>query len=94
VSEETLNRMRGLGLIINSVNRDPALRGVKEDYWWTEGQVMSEIIQEEAVLEQINTAISKMDFNSLEGRVGEVADSILKGIDGLRQSGQETKVVL
>jgi hypothetical protein len=94
VSEETLNRMRGLGLIINSVNRDPALRGVKEDYWWTEGQVMSETIQEEAVLEQINTAISKMDFNSLEGRVGEVADSILKGIDGLRQSGQETKVVL
>jgi hypothetical protein len=94
VSEETLNRMRGLGLIINSVNRDPALRGVKEDYWRTEGQVMSETIQEEAVLEQINTAISKMDFNSLEGRVGEVADGILKGIDGLRQSGQETEVVL
>lgn len=94
VSEETLNRMRGLGLIINLVNRDPALRGVKEDYWWTEGQVMSETIQEEAVLEQINTAISKIDFNSLEGRVGEVADSILKGIDGLRQSGQETEVVL
>lgn len=94
VSEETLNRMRGLGLIINSVNRDPALRGVKEDYWRTEGQVMSETIQEEAVLEQINTAISKMDFNGLEGRVGEVADGILQGIDGLRQSGQEAEVVL
>lgn len=93
VSEETLNRMRGLGLIINSVNRDPALRGVKEDYWRTEGQVMSETIQEEAVLEQINTAISKMDFNGLEGRVGEVADGILQGIDGLRQSGQEAEVV-
>jgi hypothetical protein len=94
VSEETLNRMRGLGLIINSVNRDPALRGVKEDYWRTEGQVMSETIQEEAVLEQINTAISKMDFNGLEGRVGEVADGILKGIEGLRQSGEEAEVVL
>lgn len=94
VSEETLNRMRGLGLIINSVNRDPALRGVKDDYWRTEGQVMSETIQEEAVLEQINTAISKMDFNGLEGRVGEVADGILQGIDGLRQSGQEAEVVL
>jgi hypothetical protein len=94
VSEETLNRMRGLGLIINSVNRDPALRGVKEDYWRTEGQVMSETIQEEAVLELINTAMSKMDFNGLEGRVGEVADGILKGIDGLRQSGQEAEVVL
>ena len=94
VSEETLNRMRGLGLIINSVNRDPALRGVKDDYWRTEGQVMSETIQEEAVLEQINTAISKMDFNGLEGRVGEVADGILKGIEGLRQSGEEAEVVL
>lgn len=93
VSEETLNRMRGLGLIINSVNRDPALRGVKEDYWRTEGQVMSETIQEEEVLEQINTAISKMDFNGLEGRVGQVADGILQGIDSLRQSGQEAEVV-
>jgi hypothetical protein len=25
-----------------------------------------------------------MDFSALEGRVGEVADSILRGIDGLR----------
>lgn len=88
VSEETLNRMRALGLITNSVNRDPALRGVREDYWRTEGQVMSETVQEEAVMEQINAAINKMDFNALEGRVGEVADGILKGIDGLRQPGQ------
>ncbi|KAH6639511.1 hypothetical protein C7974DRAFT_388672 [Boeremia exigua] len=88
VSEETLNRMRALGLITNSVNRDPALRGVREEYWSTEGQVMSETIQEEAVMEQINIAISKLDFNALEGRVGEVADGILKGIDGLRQPGQ------
>ena len=84
VSEESMNKMRALGLITNSVNRDPALRGVREEYWRTEGQVMSETIQEEAVMEQINSAISKMDFNALEGRVGEVADGILKGIDGLR----------
>lgn len=87
ISEETMNKMRALGLITNSVNRDPALRGVREEYWRTEGQVMSETVQEEAVMEQINTAISKMDFNALEGRVGEVADGILKGIDGLRQAG-------
>jgi hypothetical protein len=88
VSEETMNKMRALGLITNSVNRDPALRGVREEYWRTEGQVMSETVQEEAVMEQINTAISKMDFNALQGRVGEVADGILKGIDGLRQADQ------
>lgn len=92
VSEDTMNKMRGLGLITNSVNRDPALRGVREEYWRTEGQVMSETVQEEAVMEQINNAISKMDFNALEGRVGEVADGILKGIDGLRQSGQMAEV--
>lgn len=93
VSEETLNRLRGLGLVVNSVNRDPALRGLREEYWRTEGQVMSETIQEEAVMEQINAAISKMDFNDLEGRVGEVADGILKGIDGLRQPGQMPEAV-
>lgn len=88
ISEETLNKLRGLGLITNSINRDPALRGVREDYWRQEGQVMSETVQEEAVMEQINAAISKMDFNALQGRVGEVADGILKGIDSLRQSEQ------
>lgn len=85
-AEETLNKMRALGLLTNSVNRDPALRGVREEYWRTEGQVMAETVQDEAVTEQINNAISKMDFNALEGRVGEVADGILRGIDGLRVS--------
>jgi hypothetical protein len=76
--------MRALGLLSNSVNRDPALRGVREEYWRTEGQVMAETIQDEAVTETINDCISKMDLTALEGRVGEVADGILKGIDGLR----------
>jgi hypothetical protein len=85
-AEETLNKMRALGLLTNSVNRDPALRGVREEYWRTEGQVMAETVQDEAVTEQINKVISKMDFSALEGRVGEVADGILKGIDGLLAS--------
>ena len=83
-AEETLNKMRALGLLTNSVNRDAALRGVREEYWRTEGQVMAETVQDEAVTEQINAAISRMDFNALEGRVDEVADGILKGIDGMR----------
>jgi hypothetical protein len=83
-AEETLNKMRALGLLTNSVNRDPALRGVREGYWRTEGQVMAETVQDEAVTEQINKVIGTMDFSALEGRVGEVADGILKGIDSLR----------
>jgi hypothetical protein len=83
-AEETLNKMRALGLLTNSVNRDPALRGVREEYWRTEGQVMAETVQDEEVTEQINKAISTMDFGALQGRVGEVADGILKGIDSLR----------
>ncbi|KAH7085166.1 hypothetical protein BKA63DRAFT_485139 [Paraphoma chrysanthemicola] len=83
-AEETLNKMRALGLLSNSVNRDSALRGVREEYWRTEGQVMAETIQDEAVTETINECISKLDLGALEGRVGEVADGILKGIDGLR----------
>ncbi|KAF3040819.1 hypothetical protein E8E11_007453 [Didymella keratinophila] len=85
LSEETLNKLRGLGLVTNSINRDPALRGVREEYWTREGQFMSDLVQEEAVMEQINAAMTKMDFNALQGRVGEVADGILKGIDNLQQ---------
>lgn len=83
-AEETLHKMRALGLLANAVNRDPALRGVKEEYWRTEGQVMAETVQDEAVTEQINNAISRLDIGALEGRVSEVADGILKGIDALR----------
>jgi hypothetical protein len=85
-AEETFNKMRALGLLTNSVNRDPALRGVREEYWRTEGQITAEVVQDEAVTEQINAAISKMNFSELEGRVGVVADGILRGIDGLRTS--------
>jgi hypothetical protein len=85
-AEETFNKMRALALLTNSVNRDPALRGVREEYWRTEGQVTAEVVQDEAVTEQINAAISKMNFSELEGRVGEVADGILRGIDSLRAS--------
>jgi hypothetical protein len=85
-AEETLNKMRALALLTNSVNRDPALRGVREEYWRTEGQVTAEIVQDGAVTEQINAVISKIDFSALEGRISEVADGILKGIDGLRAS--------
>ncbi|OAL48840.1 hypothetical protein IQ07DRAFT_88411 [Pyrenochaeta sp. DS3sAY3a] len=83
-AEDTLNKLRALGLLTNSANRNPALRGLKDDYWKAEGLVMAETVQDEAVVEQINAAVSKMDISELQGRVGEVADGILKGIDGLR----------
>ncbi|KAF2709381.1 hypothetical protein K504DRAFT_467349 [Pleomassaria siparia CBS 279.74] len=85
-SEETVHKLRALGLLTNSINRDPALRGVREFYWATEGQVMAETVQEQEVMEQINSAITRMDFNALQGRVSEVADGILAGIDGLKTS--------
>jgi hypothetical protein len=85
-AEETLHKLRALGLLTNSINRDPALRGVREEYWRTEGQVMAETVQEEDVMETINKAITSMDFDALQGRVGEVADGILAGIDGLKAS--------
>jgi len=90
-AEETFNKMRALTLLVNSVNRDPALRGVKEGYWRTEGQITAELVQDEMVTEQINAAISRLDFSALEGQVGETADGILKGIDRL-QPGQMNEV--
>ncbi|EDU47049.1 chorismate synthase protein [Pyrenophora tritici-repentis] len=83
-AEEAHNKMSALALLTNSVNRDAALRGVKEGYWRTEGQVTAELVQDEMVTEKINAAISKLDFSALEGQVGQVADGILKGIDSLR----------
>ncbi|KAF1839261.1 hypothetical protein BDW02DRAFT_585318 [Decorospora gaudefroyi] len=84
IAEETYNKMRALSLLTNSVNRDPALRGVREAYWRTEGQVTAEVVQDEAVTAQINAVLAKIDLSGLEGRVGEVADGILKGLDDER----------
>ncbi|KAJ4357755.1 uncharacterized protein N0V89_002331 [Didymosphaeria variabile] len=85
-AEETLHKLRALGLLENSINRDPGLRLVREEYWRTEGQVMSEAVAEPEVTEKINAAIGNMDLTALEGKVGEVADGILSAIDGLRSS--------
>ncbi|KAF2662095.1 hypothetical protein K491DRAFT_645904 [Lophiostoma macrostomum CBS 122681] len=85
-AEDTMNKMRALSLLSNSINRDPALRGVKEDYWQTEGAYMADMVQEEEVTAQINRVLNNIDLQGLEGRVGEVADGILAGIDGLRTS--------
>ncbi|KAF2260087.1 hypothetical protein CC78DRAFT_585190 [Lojkania enalia] len=85
-AEETQHKLRALGLLMNSINRDPVLRDLREEYWRTEGQVMAETVQEEEVMEHINKTISKLDLPGLEGRVGEIADGILVGIDSLRAS--------
>lgn len=85
-AEDTLNKLRALGLLSNSVHRDATLRGVREDYWRTEGQVMAEVVQDPAVVEHINSAMGSMDLGALQGRVGQVADGILAGIDSLRVS--------
>ncbi|KAF2185412.1 hypothetical protein K469DRAFT_778095 [Zopfia rhizophila CBS 207.26] len=83
-AEETVHKLRALGLLVNSVNRDPALRGLREDYWQTEAKFMAEAVQEEEVMEQINRVVGNMDFRDLDGRASGVADSILAGIDGIR----------
>lgn len=83
-AEETMNKLRALGLLANSINRDPALRAVREGYWRTEGEYMAATVQEEEVMEEINKAVSNIDMRGLEGRVGEISDEVLKGIDTLR----------
>ena len=82
-AEDSVHKIRALGLMTNSVNRDAALRGVKEEYWQTEGQVMADVIQEDEVVGEINRVLGIMDLKQLEGQAGSAADAILKGIDNL-----------
>lgn len=86
VAEETLHKLRALGLLENSINRDSGLRQVREEYWRTEGQVMSDTVAEPEVAQKINEALAKLDYASLEGKIGEVADGILSAIDATRAS--------
>jgi hypothetical protein len=85
-AEETVHKLRALGLLTNSINRQSALRGVREEYWRTEGQYMAAAVQEEEVSAEINKALMKLDMGMVEARTGEVADSIMSAIDGLRTS--------
>jgi hypothetical protein len=85
-AEEVVHKLRALGLLSNSINRQSALRGVREEYWRTEGQVMAEMVQEEEVATQINKALTTLDLKTIEERTGEVADGIVSAIDGLRSS--------
>jgi hypothetical protein len=83
VAEESVNKLRALGLLANSVNRDAALRGVKEEYWQTEGRVMSEVVQDDEVVGEINRVVAALDLKGLEGQAATAADAILKGIDDM-----------
>jgi len=85
-AEEVVHKLRALGLLSNSINRQSALRGVREEYWRTEGQFMAETVQEEEVSTQINKALTTLDLKTIEDRTGEVADGIMSAIDGLRTS--------
>ncbi|KAF2018117.1 hypothetical protein BU24DRAFT_165073 [Aaosphaeria arxii CBS 175.79] len=83
-AEDTTNKLRALGLLSNSVNRDPQLRTVREMYWRTEGEYMAARVQEEEVMEQINAAVKSLDMQELENRIDQVSDTVLQGIDTLR----------
>ncbi|KAF2736430.1 hypothetical protein EJ04DRAFT_511090 [Polyplosphaeria fusca] len=85
-AEATRLKLQGLGLLGNSINRDSALRGVREEYWQTEGQWMAETVQEEAVRTQINQALEKINYQGLETHVSGVADNLINSIDGLTTS--------
>ncbi|KAF2202450.1 hypothetical protein GQ43DRAFT_439689 [Delitschia confertaspora ATCC 74209] len=83
VAEESVHKLRALGLLANAVNRNEGLRGLKEEYWRTEAQFMADVVGEEEVVEKINAVVTGMDMVRLEQQTGEVADSIIRGIDGL-----------
>lgn len=86
VADTAGNQLRALSILSNSINRDSALRAAKEVYWRHEADFMSETVQDQEVMEQINNAINSMDFGELERQVGEAADAIIKDLDKLSTS--------
>ncbi|KAH7125106.1 hypothetical protein B0J11DRAFT_298238 [Dendryphion nanum] len=81
LSEETRNQLRALGILSNSINRAPALRAVKENYWRDDADFMAETVQDEAVMEQIKNSMNSMDIGALRTQVAEMAKDIVAGFD-------------
>jgi hypothetical protein len=83
--EDALHRLQALGVLRNALVRDKGLRGVVEEYWCTEGEVMGEVVQEREVMECVNLAVERMDMSAVEGRVWGIADGIMLGLDGMQK---------
>ncbi|OCK85385.1 hypothetical protein K432DRAFT_377735 [Lepidopterella palustris CBS 459.81] len=88
IVEDSLMKLRALGVVKNSLVRDKGLREAVERYWIEEGEVMSEVVQEREVLEEINKVVANKDMSEVEGKAGEVADGILMGLENLQTSVQ------
>jgi DNA-binding protein Fis len=84
--EQTMSKLQALSLLTNSINRDQALRNLREAYWRLEGQELAEVVQEEEVMAHINSALGRMDMQNVQGQIGHAADTVLAGVDSLSAS--------
>ncbi|KAL3427681.1 hypothetical protein PVAG01_01190 [Phlyctema vagabunda] len=64
--ENIRRRLGALALLKNSVNRDPDLRHLNQDYWVREGVITSEAMAEREVVESVNNALrNRLDIQKL-----------------------------
>jgi hypothetical protein len=85
-AELTTTKLHALSLLTNSINRDQALRNIREAYWRLEGQELAEVVQEEEVMAQINGALGKLDMQTVQEQIGRAADAVLTDVDRLGAS--------
>lgn len=84
-AEVAMSKLGALSLLTNSINRSPALRGVREGYWQQEGQHTAELVQDEEVAAQISKVSDRMDMQ-VHQQIGQTADQLLSSIDTLGSS--------
>lgn len=65
VLENVLRKINGVGVLRNSVVRDPALRARVDEYWRREGEVMADVFEQDAVLEAQRQALLRNDVGRL-----------------------------
>ncbi|KAF2801440.1 uncharacterized protein BDZ99DRAFT_456206 [Mytilinidion resinicola] len=78
--EESLMKMRALGVLRNAVVRDKVLRGEVEEYWRQEGDVMGELVQDPEVAVVMNGVVEGMNMERVETDAGAMADGIMGGL--------------
>ncbi|KAF2491241.1 hypothetical protein BU16DRAFT_530736 [Lophium mytilinum] len=78
--EETLMKMRALGVLRNAVVRDKVLRGEVEQYWRQEGDVMGELVQDPEVAVVINGVVEEINMDKVQTDAGAMADGIMGGL--------------
>jgi hypothetical protein len=76
--QNSIQKLRAVGILQSAVMRDDGLRGMNNNYWRQEQAIMAKVYEQPEVVAAINSALEeRIDIEKIEREAGEYADQVV-----------------